>query len=843
MPERSAQSDDSADSGTGAASGTGTDDGWADRRFTDRLAGAARVQAAERLLTASRRDPALDRLAALASGLLAAPRAQVSLLTDVQTVAGGFGLPSGAVGSVGPLSASLCTVTAASGRPLVVDDATTDGRVSGLPPVLSGAVGSYLGVPLVVRGAAVGSLCVYDDGPRSWVAADVALLEHLAGSAVAEMELRALGAETEASRLMWELAIDAAGIGIFDWDLVTGQLIWDDRLLGLFGYARGEFDESIDGFYARVHPDDLPRVSRALEEAIRVMGVYESEYRVMLPGGRTRWVGARGRALPDTAGTSVRVVGAAWDISARREAEYRVARVLESMSAAFYSLDRDWRFSYVNAEAERLLGRSRHELLGGVIWELFPGAVGSAFEIGYRRAFETGEQVTFDAYYPAPLDGWYELRVWPGEDGLSVYFLDVSVRREAQRQAEAAAAQAAMLAAVTSGLTETLDPDVQAERLVRMVVPMLADSAVVTLLDDDPRTRDHGGVRAVAVWPPGVPPVASDHGLRLPLRAPHRTLGWLELGPETTPVAGGRRLRAQEVAERAGLALDNARLHRQRLRLVEELQRSMLTEPPQPDHMQIAVRYQPAAQDVQIGGDWYDAFLQPDGATVLVIGDVVGHDSAAAAAMGQVRTLLRAVATDRGEAPAQVLTRVDRVMETLQLDSAATAVVARLEQDDDERRLGVTRLRWSNAGHPPPVLHHPDGRAEVIGADEPDLLLGIDPTTGRADHVMVVERGSTLLLYTDGLVERRDQSLEDGIEQLRNLVQTLAGGTLDELCDGLLRGLVPERSEDDVALVGVRLHPQDGPRPAEAGPQDVPESVLDDGPDDGPPLGSPAPKV
>ena len=112
MPERSARVD--------------VDDGWAESRFTNRLADTARVHAAERLLAASRHDPVLDRLAALASGLLAAPHAQVSLLTDVQTVAGGFGLPPGAVGSVGPLSASLCTVTAASGRPLVVGDAVAD---------------------------------------------------------------------------------------------------------------------------------------------------------------------------------------------------------------------------------------------------------------------------------------------------------------------------------------------------------------------------------------------------------------------------------------------------------------------------------------------------------------------------------------------------------------------------------------------------------------------------------------------------------------------------------------------------------------------------------------------
>ena len=803
----------------------------------------ARLRSARRLRYASHDHPALNRLSALASQVLRAPHAQVSLLTEVQTVAAATGLPPGYAGSQGPLGDSLCTVTAASGGPLVLGDATADARVADLPPVRSGAVVAYLGVPLVTRGTVVGALCVFDTRPRAWGEEDVLLLEQLAASVVTELELHALDAEVENDRLLWELAIDAGGVGTFDWDLRSGALTWDDRLLSLFGYTREEFDDTIDAFDARVHPQDLPGVQQALSEAIASAGVYEAEYRVVLPDGTLRWVGARGRALPDEDGTSVRVVGAAFDTSVRREAEARVARVMESMSAAFYSLDQEWRFTYVNAEAERLLGRSRGELLGGVLWELFPATVGSVFETGYTQVLESGEPATFDAYYPPPLDGWYELRVWPSEDGLSVYFLEVTDRRAAQRQQQAAAAQAALLAEVTSQLTETLDPEVQAVRLARMVVPTLASWAVVTLLDDDPRSRERDGVRTVAAWPadPGALPGADDDsapagagdpdGETFELQARGRTLGRLVLGPDGEETAAERRRRAEEVAERAALALDNARLHRQRRRLVEELQRSMLTEPPQPDHVEIAVRYQPAAEDVQVGGDWYDAFLQPDGATVLVIGDVVGHDSAAAAAMGQVRTLLRAVAADRGEAPARVLGRVDRVMATLQVASTATVVVARFEQTDEERREGVTRLRWSNAGHPPPVLLAPDGTSVVLEAPQADLLLGIDPDTERVDTEVVVERGSTLLLYTDGLLERRGQSLDEGIEVLRALLEELDGLPLQELCDELLARLVPQRADDDVALVAVRAHRQDRPRPPEAGPEDVPPGVpADSGP-------------
>ena len=110
-----------------------------------------------------------------------------------------------------------------------------------------------------------------------------------------------------------------------------------------------------------------------------------------------------------------------------------------------------------------------------------------------------------------------------------------------------------------------------------------------------------------------------------------------------------------DVADRAGLALDNARLYAEQRALAEGLQRSLMTAPPEPDHLQVVVRYEPAAETAQVGGDWYDAFLQQDGATVMVIGDVVGHDTAAAAAMGQVRGLLRGIAVHSGGGPAAVL--------------------------------------------------------------------------------------------------------------------------------------------------------------------------------------------
>ncbi|WP_345713802.1 PAS domain-containing protein, partial [Kineococcus glutinatus] len=387
-----------------------------------------RRQAVRRLATTGS-NPALDRLAELAARLLGAPAAQVSLLGDVQTISAAAGLEESVRGGSTPLADSLCTVTAAGGVPLVVPDARLDERVAALPPVRSGAVRSYLGVPMTGQdGHVVGALCVHGPLVRSWSEADVALLTGLAAAAVTELELSALSVDYEASRLRWQLAVTAGGVGTFDWDLATGRLEWDERLVELFGYEPGTFGQTIEAFNDRLHPDDLPRVTEALRAAIDRCGEYEAEYRVLLPGGSTRWVQARGKALCGQDGAAERVLGAAYDTTASRDGDARLARVLETMSTAFYSLDRRWRFSYVNAEAERLLGRPRQELLGQVVWELFPDAVGAAFDVEYHRAVRTGEPVAFEAYYPPPLDGWYEVRAWPGPDGLSVYFLDITAR-------------------------------------------------------------------------------------------------------------------------------------------------------------------------------------------------------------------------------------------------------------------------------------------------------------------------------------------------------------------------------------------------------------------------------
>jgi serine phosphatase RsbU (regulator of sigma subunit) len=164
-------------------------------------------------------------------------------------------------------------------------------------------------------------------------------------------------------------------------------------------------------------------------------------------------------------------------------------------------------------------------------------------------------------------------------------------------------------------------------------------------------------------------------------------------------------------------------------------------------------------------------------------------------------------------------------MATLQTRTVATAAVARFEQTPDELQRGLTRMRWANAGHLPPLVINPDGSVAELAAWRGDLLLGVDPETPRRESVVTLDRGATVLLYTDGLIERRDADLDAGMVRLRDAVIELADLPLEEMLDEVLERLVHGRPEDDVALVAVRLHRQDRPRPPEAGPNRVPPTV------------------
>jgi serine phosphatase RsbU (regulator of sigma subunit) len=242
---------------------------------------------------------------------------------------------------------------------------------------------------------------------------------------------------------------------------------------------------------------------------------------------------------------------------------------------------------------------------------------------------------------------------------------------------------------------------------------------------------------------------------------------------------------------------------REMRRLAEAFQRSLLTALPQSDQLQLAARYQPAARVAQVGGDWYDAFPAIDEGMTLVVGDVVGHDRRAAADMAQVRNVLRGIAQTVDASPSVVLSTLDRALRRLHVDTMATAILCRARPVPGASATGGFVLRWSNAGHPPPVLIRPDGAVDLL-ARPPELLLGVEPGRPRTDHEITVTPGTTVLLYTDGLVERRGQSLDEGLDRLRAAAAELSSLPPEDLCDALLERLATG-FEDDVALLIVRV--------------------------------------
>lgn len=447
---------------------------------------------------------------------------------------------------------------------------------------------------------------------------------------------------------------------------------------------------------------------------------------------------------------------------------------------------------------------------------------------------------------------------------------------QAAMEAEIAGRHLMLLGDINLAMTSTTDVDEAVQRFAELVVPLLADWCLVSVVDPDGTRRDVGRAHSdpamtaamhryadarVATNRPSAPvpmalrssrpviipeltdldieamvaePAARDAVRPLqpaavatfPLIARDETFGAFTLvnGPARGPHTAEELRTAEIASRRAALALDNARLAKVNLQVAERLQLSLLSPPVQPDRLQLAVRYRPATQGVSIGGDWYDAFLQPDGDTVVVIGDVMGHDIEAAAAMGQVKTLVRGIAFDRLEEPAGVLRRVDHALVGLAVPAMATALVARIEQSAAEAAVGVRRLRWSTAGHPDPMLLHADGTVE-------DLEAPVGPPVGigwlgpRSDGTVEMPEDSTLLLFTDGLFERRGVPLDEGRERVREVLGRSAGLTLDQLCDRLLTELLGEDVEDDVAVLAVRAHPVHAERPVEAGPEILPPVV------------------
>ncbi|MHA4779360.1 SpoIIE family protein phosphatase [Streptomyces sp. MSC1_001] len=445
----------------------------------------------------------------------------------------------------------------------------------------------------------------------------------------------------------------------------------------------------------------------------------------------------------------------------------------------------------------------------------------------------------------------------PGLGGLLV---DVTDREQAIVEAVAGRQRLAMLDRATARIGTTLDVDVTARELVEAAVPEFADASVVEIVEwmDEPEVFDPdlplvtrriasgttlpppapelvGGVEHVT-YPPG----STIHEMvttGLPVRVPvdeafttrtvvHQARSRLLLDSGLTnlliapliargTVQGitmfGRSAArpafteqdlglAGELASRAALCLDNARLYSQVQEIALTFQRALLpaalaTSPA----LRVAHRYLPASHLTEVGGDWYDVIDLPGGRVALVVGDVMGHGVPAAAAMGRLRITTKALARQNLE-PVDLLTELDACVLEAGIEFATCLYIS--------YDPATGRARIANAGHPPPLVREPNGTVRVL-----DHVSGVPLGVGgfRFDTLEIeLREGDTLALYTDGLIEARGQDIDVGIRTLCGQL-AIAKGTLEDTADDIIAHLLPATPTDDTVLVLARISPTKGP--------------------------------
>jgi serine phosphatase RsbU (regulator of sigma subunit)/anti-sigma regulatory factor (Ser/Thr protein kinase) len=298
-------------------------------------------------------------------------------------------------------------------------------------------------------------------------------------------------------------------------------------------------------------------------------------------------------------------------------------------------------------------------------------------------------------------------------------------------------------------------------------------------------------------------PILREKGIRsllgVPLLVEGRVIGVLHVGTLTPrDFTEDDRHLLQLAADRAALAIDHAHLYEQR-RVAEALQRTLL---PQEltgiAGLEVAARYLPAAQATSLGGDWYDVFPLGGGCVGIAVGDVVGRGLPAATLMAQLRTALRSYAFD-GYGPSQVIDRLNRVLAWLSPATMTTAAYLVLDPENES-------LRMVSAGHPPPLVIEADGRAHYLPVTG-GVALGASRASRYREQECPLPSGATIVLYTDGVVEVRGESLDAGLERLRRIGER-RHESMDALCATIVDEMVVDgRPSDDVALLAARVTP------------------------------------
>lgn len=528
------------------------------------------------------------------------------------------------------------------------------------------------------------------------------------------------------------------------------------------------------------------------------------------------------------------------------------------------TLNPDLRFLRVNDALARMNGVPPADHLGRRLTEVVPGVNAGALEALMSQVLVSGTAVV-DARRVGrtPADPDHD-HIWscsyaPLLDhagrplGVIASLIDITDSQQAHIEVERARHRFALLAEAGARIGTTLDLRQTAEEVVSFLVPQLADSADVQLLESvlepDESTAATRGVlrrlaaafpdptaptallgvgttfqipldsvyeevitdaRAMDLYVADIPALIRDPRMEavrsylatrigsarlVPLVARGTVLGTVSVtrlrGRE--PFDDEDRVLIDEVAARAALNIDNARLYTTQRQAALTLQRSLTNNAlPAVTGLELTGRYLPAS-DHDVGGDWFDVVALPGGRTGLVIGDVMGHGIHAAAVMGQLRTAVRTLAR-HDIAPARMLRSLDAVVADLGEDEMATCVYA--VHDPVARIWTIAR-----AGHPPPAVVTPAGDITFLDGP-PGTPLGSGAHAFGAEEV-ALPAGGLLVLYTDGLIEARDRDLDEGMAQLAGALRD-TDRPLEELCDDVLAGLLDGQAQDDVAMLLAR---------------------------------------
>ena len=541
-----------------------------------------------------------------------------------------------------------------------------------------------------------------------------------------------------------------------------------------------------------------------------------------------------------------------------RESEARTRLVLDSAPDAFVTLDGDGIIRGWNRAAELMFGWTADEAIGESMRTLITPPEFRDRHEQRRRAMIDADPATATSHYEVELQRRDGTR-FPAESTVSKvdvrgeilvagFIRDVTDRRRQQQEREellreqAARAEAERVAELVSGMQLLVDAALAHRTLGAIVSDLVtrvrtvldADAASIFLAEDrgltlaaaaggaepepraDPLPFGEGFAGRVAARRepmllqdpepaelpyPELEALKIDSVIGLPLLAEGEVTGVL-----IVCAAAPRHFSSDDVsllrlaADRVALAVDHARVYEREHRIAETLQRSLLPEHlPQLPGLAVAARYLPAAAEAEVGGDWYDVLPTPSGGVGLVMGDVAGKGLAAASMVGRLRSALRAYALE-GHSPARVVEQLNRLIWTEEEESQmATLIYVVVDPVAEE-------LRWVNAGHPPPLLLS-DGEPPHFLKGGSSVPLGVLPFPEFEEASTHIEQGATVVLYTDGLVERPGEHLDAGLERLAAIVDAPADDP-QELCDRVLRELVPDGgAPDDVALLTLHTIP------------------------------------